>query len=91
MKLRNAQNAVEKWKWVICFMRLIGNMEEAVLGLGGMEEPLHTNARIVATWSSMLNSREQMQIPALVGWIKIYSNKNLFLPFSTNLKKEEPQ
>jgi hypothetical protein len=39
-------------------MLLIGGMEEAVLGLDGMGESLHTNARIVDMWSSILRSRE---------------------------------
>jgi hypothetical protein len=39
-------------------MPLIGDMEEVVLGGDGMEESLHTNARIVVMWSSILKSRK---------------------------------
>jgi len=59
VRLRNVLNVVEKWRQVICIMLRIGGAEEALLGLDGMEESLHTNARIVAMWSSILRSREK--------------------------------
>lgn len=39
-------------------MLRIGGMVEAFLGLDGMEESLHINARIAVMWSSILRSRE---------------------------------
>jgi hypothetical protein len=55
-------------------MLLIGGMDEAALGLDGMEESLHTNAKIVVMWSSILKSRKSAYQPKIVYFLSYLQN-----------------